>query len=233
MFEDNIGLSHEAVAVKEYLKQRGASFFADIIRGTNRLPAEIENALWELVAAGLVTADGFDNLRSLIDPKRRAGQGRGRAQRPRHSTGRWSILQMDAVDNARQMESICWVLLRRYGVVIRDALEHESIIPRWRELLLAFRRLEDRGEIRGGRFVSGFLGEQFALPEAVESLRASRNRASESGVIVLCAADPLNLIGTVIPGKRTPATASNTIMLKDGTEYSPPSKDHTNRASTG
>jgi ATP-dependent Lhr-like helicase len=134
-------------------------------------------------------------------------------------------MHSEEVERARQLESICWVLLRRYGVVLRDVLAHETIIPRWRELLMAFRRLEDRGEIRGGRFVSGFVGEQFAMPEAVESLRASKNRSKESEVLVLCAADPLNLIGTILPGKRTPATSSNSIMLKDGAEYHPPSKE--------
>jgi ATP-dependent Lhr-like helicase len=221
LFDNNQGLSNEAIAVKEYLKQRGASFFADIVRGTNKLKTEVENGLWELVAAGIVTADGFDNLRALIDPRRRAGQGRARMQRPRNSTGRWSILHADAVEQNKQIESMCWVLLRRYGVVFRDVLERESILPRWRELLIAFRRLEDRGEIRGGRFVSGFVGEQFALPEAVESLRASRNRPMQTEALTLSAADPLNLIGIVVPGKKTPATSSNTITIKDGAEHSP------------
>lgn len=221
LFDKNQGLSNEAIAVKEYLKQRGASFFADIVRGTNKLKSEVENGLWELVAAGIVTADGFDNLRALIDPRRRAGQGRARMQRPRNSTGRWSILHADAVEQNKQIESMCWVLLRRYGVVFRDVLERESIVPRWRELLIAFRRLEDRGEIRGGRFISGFVGEQFALPEAVESLRASRNRPMQSEVLTISAADPLNLIGIVVPGKKTPSTPSNTITIKDGAEYTP------------
>lgn len=225
MFEDNKGLSNEAIAVKEFLKQRGASFFADIQRGTNRLQSEIENALWELVAAGLVTADGFDNLRALIDPKRRSGQGRAKMSMPRYSTGRWSLLYIDAVEKTRQHEAICWVLLRRYGIVMRDVLARESILPKWRELLIAFRRLEDRGEIRGGRFVSGFMGEQFALPEAVESVRHSRNKSPvvQSDIVNLSAADPLNLIGIIVPGKRTPATTNNTISIKDGAEYSPAS----------
>ena len=221
LFEDNKGLSHEAIAVKEFLKQRGASFFADIQRGTNRLQAEIENALWELVAAGLVTADGFDNLRALIDPKRRLGQGRSRMRMPRHCRGRWSLLYTDAVERNKQLESICKTLLRRYGVVVREVLTRERIIPRWRELLMAFRRLEDRGEIRGGRFVSGFMGEQFALPEAVESLRAARTRSpkAESELMRISAADPLNLIGIIIPGKRNPAVSTNTVLIKDGAEY--------------
>lgn len=224
LFPENRGLSSQAVDVMDYLKLRGASFFDDIVRATKRLPAEIENALWELVAAGIATADGFDNLRALIDPKRRAGQGRARNRRPRHSTGRWSIMHSEQLERNLQLESICRVLLRRYGVVFRDVLLRESLIPRWRELLMTFRRLEDRGEIRGGRFVSGFIGEQFALPEAVESLRASRNRTLPSELLVLSGADPLNLIGSIIPGKKTPATSSNTIILKDGAEFLPPVK---------
>ena len=173
--EDSRGLSHGALLVLEFLRQRGASFFADIVRSTGKLKAEIETALWELVAAGVVTADGFDNLRALIDPKRRAGQGSGRSTRPRHSSGRWALLHADvAVERPRAVEAACWMLLRRYGIVIRDLLARESNLPPWRELLMGFRRLEDRGEIRGGRFVDGFLGEQFALPVAVESVRAMR-----------------------------------------------------------
>src|SRR5581483_7137810 len=169
------GLSAQARQVLDFLLQRGASFFADIVRGTGKLKAEIETALWELVAAGLVTADGFDNLRALIDPKRRAGQGSGRASRPRHSAGRWAILHADsAIEVDRRAEAVCWMLLKRYGVVFRDLLARETNLPKWRELQIAFRRLEARGEIRGGRFVDGFLGEQFALPVAVESLRATR-----------------------------------------------------------
>src|SRR5262249_42703168 len=145
-----------------FLRQRGASFFADIVRGTGRLKAEIETALWELVAAGLVTADGFDNLRSLIDPKRRAGQGRKRTARPRHSAGRWALLYTSAsTERNKSVEATCWTLLRRYGVVFRDVLTRETNLPKWRELQISFRRLEDRGEVRGGRFVDGFLGEQF------------------------------------------------------------------------
>ena len=115
------GLSHGAQLVLEFLRQRGASFFADMVRGTGKLKAEIETSLWELVAAGVVTADGFDNLRSLIDPKRRAGQGVGKMTRPRHNAGRWALLRADVgVERPRALEAACWMLLRRYGIVIRD-----------------------------------------------------------------------------------------------------------------
>ena len=211
------GLSHGAQLVLEFLTQRGASFFADIVRGTGKLKAEIETALWELVAAGVVTADGFDNLRSLIDPKRRAGQGSGRSLRPRHSAGRWALLHADAaVERPRAVEAACWMLLRRYGIVIRDLLARESNLPTWRELLMAFRRLEDRGEIRGGRFVDGFLGEQFALPVAVESVRAMRSLPLSAETITLSAADPLNLVGILVPGERVPAISGRTVSYRDG-----------------
>jgi ATP-dependent Lhr-like helicase len=211
------GLGEGAKQVLDFLRHRGASFFADIVRATGKLKAEVETALWELVAAGIVTADGFDNLRSLIDPKRRAGQGHGRTARPRHSTGRWSLLYTDAAgDRNRAVEATCWMLLRRYGVVFRDLLARETTLPKWRELQIAFRRLEDRGEIRGGRFVDGFLGEQFALPVAVDSLRASKKIPPSGQTIILSAADPLNLIGILVPGERVPAISGRTIIFHDG-----------------
>jgi ATP-dependent Lhr-like helicase len=213
----NSGLGHGAQLVLDFLRQRGASFFADIVRGTGKLKAEIETALWELVAAGLVTADGFDNLRSLIDPKRRAGQGSGRTTRPRHNAGRWALLHSDeVVERPRAVEAACWMLLRRYGIVIRDVLAREANLPPWRELLMAFRRLEDRGEIRGGRFVDGFLGEQFALPVAVESVRAMRKLDAAQGTITLSAADPLNLVGILVPGDRVPAISGNSVTYREG-----------------
>ena len=211
------GLSPGARQVLDFLRQRGASFFADVVRGTGKLKAEIETALWELVAAGLLTADGFDNLRSLIDPKRRAGQGSGRTARPRHSSGRWALLHTgDVVEKNRSVESACWMLLKRYGIVFRDVIAREANLATWRELLMAFRRLEDRGEIRGGRFVDGFLGEQFALPVAVESVRAMRKLPASGESITLSAADPLNLVGILVPGDRVPAISGKTVTFKDG-----------------
>ncbi|MGB6401865.1 MAG: DEAD/DEAH box helicase [Candidatus Sulfotelmatobacter sp.] len=219
----NNGLSHVAQIVLDFLRERGASFFADIVRGTDKLKAEIETALWELVAAGLVTADGFDNLRSLIDPKRRAGQGSGRTKRPRHNAGRWALLHTDeVVERSRAVEAACWMLLRRYGIVVRDVMAREANLPPWRELLAGFRRLEDRGEIRGGRFVDGFLGEQFALPVAVESVRALRKLDPTQGTITLSAADPLNLVGILVPGERVPAISGNRVTYRDGVAMSIP-----------
>ena len=187
------------------------------MRGTGNIKAELETALWELVTAGMITADGFDNIRALIDPKRRAGQGKGHNARPRHSAGRWSLLHTgEALDRTRVMESICWTLLKRYGVVFREMVARETMTPRWRELLIALRRLEDQGEIRGGRFVSGFLGEQFALPVAVESLRASARQPASGEVVTISAADPLNLVGILIPGDRVSSSSGKTITLVDG-----------------
>jgi ATP-dependent Lhr-like helicase len=215
--DEGRGLSPVAQQVLEFLRHRGASFFTDIVRALARLKAEVETGLWELVAAGLVTADGFDNLRALIDPKRRSGQGNGRSARPRHSSGRWAILHTDsAVEHDRAIEATGWMLLRRYGVVFRDLLARESNLPKWRELQWAFRRLEARGEIRGGRFVDGFLGEQFALPAAVESLRATRKLPPSGELVTISAADPLNLVGIIVPGERIPAISGRVVTYRDG-----------------
>jgi ATP-dependent Lhr-like helicase len=213
--EERPPLSPVAVTVLNFLHARGASFFADIVRATGHLKSEVEAALWELVAAGLLTADGFDNLRALIDPKRRAGRGSARSARPRHSAGRWSLLH-SGEDAAASSEAICWMLLRRYGIVFRELLARETVLPRWRELLIAFRRLEDRGEIRGGRFVSGFVGEQFALPVAVESVRAMRNQQPFGQLTTISAADPLNLVGILVPGDRIAANSGKTVSFRDG-----------------
>ena len=211
-------LSPVAQAVLHLLKQRGALFFPDMVRATGRLKAEIETGLWELVAAGLVTADGFENLRALVTPKSSSGSGIGKARRPRHAPGRWSLLHTEGADRDRSVESCCWMLLRRYGVVFRDLLVRETNLPRWRELQIGYRRLEDRGEVRGGRFVDGFLGEQFALPVAVESLRAHRKlpQNMQGERVVIAAADPLNLVGIIVPGERIPAISGRSVTFRDG-----------------
>jgi ATP-dependent Lhr-like helicase len=220
--EEMRGLRPDAREVMQFLRQRGASFFADIVRGTRKLKSEVETALWELVAGGLLTADGFDNLRALIDPKRRSGHGSGRNARPRHSAGRWSLLYAgELVERTRAMEATCWMLLRRYGIVFREVLTRETILPKWREVLITLRRLEDRGEVRGGRFVSGFLGEQFALPVAVESLRAQRSLPASGETVGVSAADPLNLVGIVVPGERVAANSGRLVAFLDGVAVPP------------
>jgi ATP-dependent Lhr-like helicase len=215
-------LSAVAQDVRRALGQRGASFFADLARETNHLPAEVEGALWELVAAGIVTADGFDNLRALMDPHRRRAEGRERARRPRYSAGRWSLLRQShsapSPQHCELTEKVARQLLRRYGIVFRDLLQRESLVPSWRDLLVVYRRLELQGEVRGGRFVTGFTGEQFAIPEAVEALRALRKSGSpNTGIEVrVSACDPLNLAGIVLPGPRIPAVSTNFLVFKDG-----------------
>jgi ATP-dependent Lhr-like helicase len=229
-------LSSVAQDLCRTLHERGASFFADLVRMTNHLPTEVEEGLWELVAAGLVTADGFDNLRALMDPRRRRAEGRERSRRPRHSAGRWALLRQASASTVNRQPSIdaqhsapstqhfpaepvARQLLRRYGVVFRDLLARESLVQSWRDLLVQYRRMELQGEIRGGRFVSGFTGEQFALPEAVEAVRAAR-KWNESGAashdIKLSASDPLNLAGVILPGPRVPAVPSNFVVFRDG-----------------
>jgi ATP-dependent Lhr-like helicase len=171
-------LSHPAREVLAVLENRGASFFADLARATGRLASEVEDGLWELVTAGLVTADGFENLRALLDPKRRRGEGRGRTARPRHAPGRWSLLHHFPTpagpEAGAATATFARQLLERWGVLFRDLAAPEPLAPAWRDLLVELRRMESRGEIRGGRFVEAYLGEQFALPEALDLLRAIR-----------------------------------------------------------
>ncbi len=157
--------------------------------------------MWELVAAGLVTADGFENLRALLDPKRRRGEGRGRQTRPRHGAGRWALVRRGPdPPGATRLERLTEQLLARWGVLFRDVLAKETIAPPWRELLTVLRRMEARGEIRGGRFVAGFTGEQFARPEAVDVLRAMR-RAGHMDLdpAAVHPSDPLCLAGVILP----------------------------------
>ncbi len=204
------GLSHPARDVLLALEKNGASFFIDLVRQTRRLPSEVEDGLWELLAGGFVTADGFDNLRALIDPKRRRGEGRGSQKRPRHSAGRWALLRPVAgqINSEERIERFARQLLVRWGVVLRDLLTRETLAPPWRDLLPILRRMEARGEIRGGRFVSGFTGEQFARPEALELLRNIRRTADRKPAVSVGSADPLNLTGIILPGPRVTRLAA-------------------------
>jgi ATP-dependent Lhr-like helicase len=220
-------LSGAAARVEEYLRARGASFFDDIVRGARALRTEVELALGELVAAGLVTSDSFAGLRALLVPAAQRQRAPLRRRRAGHvlgmeSAGRWSLLELrhEEEDTGAQeggaVEVVARTLLRRYGVILRRLIERETALPPWRELLRVYRRLEARGDIRGGRFIAGFSGEQYALPEAVEALRAMR-RSERSGTLVsLSACDPLNLVGIVTPGERVPAITSNRVLFKDG-----------------
>ncbi|HEX8984258.1 MAG TPA: DEAD/DEAH box helicase [Bryobacteraceae bacterium] len=207
-------VSDAAGEVMAEIESRGASFFADLRRATGRLASEVEDALWELVAAGVVTADGFENLRSLTDPKRRRGEGRGRTARPRHAAGRWALLpRAGHASGEAPAESFAKLLLRRWGIVFRDLVAREPLAPPWRDVLVALRRMENRGEIRGGRFAAAFLGEQFALPEALDLLRAVRRDPRPTEKIEVAAADPLNVAGILLPGPRLSALSGERIEI--------------------
>jgi ATP-dependent Lhr-like helicase len=194
--ETREGLSPAALDVLAEIERRGAPFFAEITRGAKRLPAEVEEALWQLVAAGLVAADGFDALRSLIDAKRRLGE-KGRRARPRSSGGRWTrlVAETDHLD----AESFARRLLARWGVVFRDIVSRESIAPRWRDVLIALRRMEARGEIRGGRFIAAIVGDQFALPDAIDALRAVRREGGDDQLVEISSYDPLAIVNAFLP----------------------------------
>jgi ATP-dependent Lhr-like helicase len=219
-------LSSRAQAVVEFLTQHGASFFGEIAEGTRLLKVELEDALGELVGAGMVGADSFAGLRALLQPASKRKHPRQR-RLARHmlngieDAGRWSLIRRGAPSapdaRAEAIEHIARVLLRRWGVVFWKLLQREAAwLPPWRELRRVYQRLEARGEIRGGRFVEGVVGEQFALPEAVEALRRVRKREHDGTLITISGADPLNLVGGVLPGAKVPALANSRIVHRDG-----------------
>ena len=218
-------LSHTAGAVLGVLDERGASFFGDLVNATGLLRTEVEKGLGELVAWGLVTSDSFAGLRALLIPsdrRRPIGAGtfrrRGRvAPFGVETAGRWSRVRPGSVLPEDQLaEAVARQLLRRYGVVFRRVVTREALLAPWRDLLRVYRRLEARGEIRGGRFVGGFSGEQYALPEAVGLLRSVRRQATSGALVTLSGADPLNLAGIITPGDAVAALATNRILYRDG-----------------
>ena len=206
-------LSTGARGILAYLEARGASFFDDILAETGASGLDAAAALGELIAQGRVSADGFAGLRAFTGAS-------ARRLRAIAEAGRWSCVARRAADAGdvgdHGVEAVARTLLRRYGVVFKPLLARESITVSWRDLLREFRRLEARGEIRGGRFVAGFTGEQYALPEAVETLRRVRRAPVDGGIVTLSAADPLNLTGVVCLGERVSATASTRIAFRDG-----------------
>lgn len=218
-------LSGDARAALDVLERDGASFLGDIAREAGLLPTVAEEALWELVARGVVTGDGFAGLRTLLTPEerkradRRLRAVRGRRARGRQlPVGRWAKLPRRARetnDPETHADEAARLLLDRYGVVFREVTARESLMPPWRVILGALRRMEARGEIRGGRFVEGIIGEQFASPEAVEALRAIR-RESPGELVLLSSADPLNLVGILTPGPRIPPQSGQVIAFADG-----------------
>ncbi len=216
-----------SLEVLDALRRDGALFRHDLAAATGLPPDQIDEALWDAVARGLVTADGFRAVRSLLrrgDRQRfapRRGLRRGASGSvPTGSAGRWSLLPspMAAPDRDELAEAVAEQLAARWGVVLRDLAVRESIPAGvgWRDLLWAFRRMEARGTIRGGRFVNGFSGEQYAHPDAIDVLRTVRKQPRSGELVRLSAADPLNLTGIVLPGPRIPAIAANTVSLIDG-----------------
>jgi ATP-dependent Lhr-like helicase len=233
-------LSSRARLVADYLAAHGASFFDELLAGTRLLHAQLEDALGELVAAGLINADSFSGLRALLvpsskRPSTRRRHGRRSALFGIEDAGRWSLVRRAAPAAAAEpakapargsrlparddeaVEHVARVLLRRYGVVCWRLLAHEAEwLPPWRDLMRVYHRLEARGEIRGGRFVAGISGEQFALPEAIASLRAVRQRAPQQTWVCVSGADPLNLAGSLLAGDKVPRLAGARVLYRDG-----------------
>ena len=219
--EPPIGATAEIV---EILRARGACFATELAAATNRLPEDVERALWSGVARGLLSSDGFGAIRQRVDKGApvanevrlsrllRGGRARGSA------AGRWSMLPPcgDDTDREELAEAVAELLLRRWGVVFRDLAMRESIRFPWRDVQRALRRLEDRGLVRGGRFVTGFSGEQFALPEALEQLTHVRKLGRTGERVVVNATDPCNLVGTIVPGARVPSVRNNRVVYVDG-----------------
>jgi len=224
--QPELDLSPAAQEVFASLNRRGAAFLSDIARATGRLPVETEEALWELVARGLVTGDGIAGLRTLLLPevKRRSthrlhGVRSTTGVRRMMPIGRWALLRADAatLPSADELaEFMARQLLRRYGVVVRELLARESRAPTWRALLSIYRRWEARGEVRGGRFIAGLVGEQFALPEAVDALRATRRAPADDAPVLVASADPLNLVGVLTPGSRLSPASNHMIAYLNG-----------------
>lgn len=215
------GLSPRALQVWQVLKQRGASFFDDLVIHARLFPSQIEETLGELISAGLVSSDSFTGLRALLVPakyKTNAGERRRTEMFSMSYAGRWSLLdnpQQDQPLQEAEKEIIVWALLRRYGVLFRRLADRESLAPPWRDLVRTLRTMEARGQIRGGRFVEGVWGEQFALPEVIAELRRHKEDACET-LVAISAADPLNLTGVITPGRRIPGFPGNRILYRGG-----------------
>ena len=223
-----VSASANASKIADFIRENGASFFEEIVEGTHLLRAQVEEALSELVAWGLVSSDSFGGLRALLTPsserRRRLRHGRRQRGSGLEGAGRWAFAWPNrlkqskaATDQGDYVEHIARILLKRYGVVFMRMLEREAAwLPKWRDLLRVYRKLEARGEIRGGRFVAGFSGEQFALPEAIGRLREVRRREAREALISLSGADPLNLAGILTPGPKLPALTGNRVLYRDG-----------------
>lgn len=220
--KERLELSGNALKVYAALQHWGASFFQELLNETGLLKTQLEEVLGELAASGLITSDSFQGLRTLVTTQKTLHR-RGKRypfHDPFTAAGRWSLLRPLRVapdDACQPAEHIARKLLSRYGVVFRKILDNEEGIPGWRELLYIYRRLEARGEIRGGRFVQGFAGEQFALPEALNILREIRKQPKTGELTVLNCTDPLNLTGIITPGERIASISSQRLVYRDGT----------------
>ncbi|HXS39797.1 MAG TPA: DEAD/DEAH box helicase [Stellaceae bacterium] len=221
--DDAVPLGAPAQAVISAIREHGASFYDELVELTGLLRPQVEEALAELVAQGLVTSDSFGGLRALLVPAaRRDGRRRGRALFGMEDSGRWALARRAPRQDGphakpEAVEHLARSLLRRYGVVFWRLLEREAPwLPPWRELLRVYRTLEARGDIRGGRFVAGFSGEQFALPEAIGLLRDARKRPETGAFVSLSGADPLNLAGILTPGPKLAALTGNRVLYRDG-----------------
>ena len=219
-------LSDQANMVLEYLLKRGASFYHDIVENTGLMHVQVEHAMSELVTHGLLTSDSYTGLRALLVPNKYNSERRrlrGKVAFTMEEAGRWSLIQpdgnreIDKKGRKKYLEAVAGILLKRYGVVIRKLADRENLTPPWWELVRVLRLMEARGEVRGGRFVEGVYGEQFALPEAVAQLRRLRKELKKGNLISISAADPLNLTGIITPEKRIPSVFSNRILYRDGT----------------
>jgi ATP-dependent Lhr-like helicase len=219
---DALSCSSKAQAVADFIRQYGASFFDELVEGTGLLRPQVEEALAELVASGFVNSDGFAGLRALLVPAdRRTGRrGRRTALFRMEDAGRWALARRAPPlpqTAPAAVEHVARALLLRYGVVFWRLLEREAPwLPPWRDLLRVYRRLEARGEIRGGRFVAGFSGEHFALPDAIGMLRETRRKPGSGDWISLSGADPLNLAGILTPGPKLAALTGNRLLYRDG-----------------
>lgn len=216
-------LSANAAHVAAFLNKNGASFFHDIVQKAKMLESQVEDSISELVAKGFVTADSYTGLRALLVPaKYTRERHKSKVAFSMEHAGRWSLIQHeeeaseDAAQKRKRLESVARVLLRRYGVVFRRLADRESLAPAWWKLVRVLRLMEARGEVRGGRFVHGVYGEQYALPEAVNLLRRVRREEKKGTLISISAADPLNLTGILTTEKRVPAIYSNRILFQDG-----------------
>jgi ATP-dependent Lhr-like helicase len=226
---DVVSLSSRARAVADLLSGQGASFFDEIAEHAGMLPVEVEDALAELVAQGLVNSDSFAGLRVLLLPSGRRGKSTSHTLRRKRrlalfgmaDAGRWALVRRAAAAETNRhdqvVEQVVRTLLRRWGVIFWKLLAREADwLPPWRDILMCCRRLEARGEIRGGRFVAGFSGEQYATTEAVGLLRDVRRKPHTNRYLSLSAADPLNLIGIITPGARLASLAGNRLLYRDG-----------------